>query len=143
MTPQYTHLYYQWDRCWDGCWDVIDGEVRFVGDLPGHTCSEIREMVVTRTTAKRIYFIDNGNRYDPVERFVVRAAIEPTGSVYHREVRKILHLTSPNLHRYDKPVESLADLRKAAADLHPDRGGDPAEFRAAYDRYARAKALRW
>jgi predicted Zn-dependent protease len=39
------------------------------------------------------------------------------------------------------PEEAVAALRREAADLHPDRGGDPDAFRAAYARYARAKAV--
>lgn len=34
---------------------------------------------------------------------------------------------------------SLADLRAAAAAAHPDRGGDPEEFRVAHARYRAAK----
>ena len=34
---------------------------------------------------------------------------------------------------------ALSELRRQAADAHPDRGGDPAEFRVVYARYLAAK----
>ena len=42
------------------------------------------------------------------------------------------------LEREEAPP-SLADLRAAAAAAHPDRGGDPEEFRVAHARYRAAK----
>ncbi len=134
ITPQYTHLYELWCSCWDSC------------DLGPHECYEVRSRLVTRVTAKRIYF---ASRSHPVtgrvvrEGFVDRATIEAAGEVWHRRVGAggtRLYLSPPPLPtrpRNDSP--SVADLRASAAAVHPDRGGDPGEFRRRYAAYANAK----
>ncbi len=146
LTPEYTHLYYEYWACWDGCWTAD----------PGHECYEVLACPVTRVTAKRIYFrgADNGPKYRrDREWFVSRRDIEgpgdvvgqllSNGGVYHRGMRQILHLEPP-VRRKFAPVDekTIAALRKEAADLHPDRGGDPDQFRAAHARYTAAKAAR-
>jgi hypothetical protein len=150
IAPQYTHLYYEWNKCWDGCWAVGT-----------HDCYEVRACPVTRVTAKRIYFrgAENGPKYlRDKEWFIDRAAIErggdiigqtlSNGGVYHRRIGAVLHLEPPEresaivqrLVATPNDGKSVAELRKEAADLHPDRGGDAAQFRKAYARYATAKA---
>jgi hypothetical protein len=109
---------------------------------------------ITRVTAKRIYFRGGASgllEYSLREFYIDRAAIErggdvvgkllSNGGVYHRGVRQILHLEPP-VRREFAPVDekTIAALRKEAADLHPDRGGDPDQFRAAHARYTAAKA---
>jgi hypothetical protein len=153
LTPQYTHLYYLRWVCWDSC-------------QPGpHDCYELAACPVTRITAKRVYFhgADNGAKWlREREWFVSRREIEgggnvvgqvlSNGGVYHRALRQILHLEPPPrresmaFRRLAAEMDpnggkSVAELRKEAADLHPDRGGDPEAFRLAYARYARAKAV--
>jgi hypothetical protein len=154
LTPEYTHLYYEYWACWDGCWTAD----------PGHECYEVLACPVTRVTAKRIYFrgADNGPKYRrDREWFVSRRDIEgpgdvvgqllSNGGVYHRGMRQILHLEPPPKREslaFRRLVaataanggKSVAELRKEAADLHPDRGGDPDQFRAAHARYTAAKA---
>jgi hypothetical protein len=156
LTPQCTHLYYEHWRCWD--WHVCDD---------GQGCYEVRACPVTRVTAKRIYFrgADNGPKsLRDREWFVSRRDIEGAGDVvgqllagggvYHRGLRQVLHLHPPQRSvgtaaRQLRPIieadrdseKSVAELRREAAEAHPDRGGDPAAFRAAYARYARAKAV--
>jgi hypothetical protein len=128
----YTELFYErWD-CWDGC-------------PPGpHECNSIRSYPVTKVTPKRIYFDSNihwRSIDDPHIHFVDRSVIERDGSIYHDGVREILHLkdTQLKLKLARPPKPSVSELRRRAADSHPDRGGDPAEFRAAYQEYERAK----
>lgn len=155
VTPSYTHLYYERWVCWDGCWTAGP-----------HDCYELAACPVTRITPKRIYFrgADNGAKYlREREWFVSRREIEGAGDVvgqllsgggvYHRGLRQVLHLEPPQTRNRgaqelrkliaadDPDGKSVAELRKEAADLHPDRGGDPEAFRAAYARYARAKAV--
>ena len=140
ITERPTHLYYQRWACWDGCPPREDG----YGILAGHDCYEIVACPITRITAKRIYFRDGGpgKWRGEQEWFVDRAAIEGNGDgVYHRRMRETLELQPPELRRYRRRSKSVAELRREMADCHPDRGGDPAEFRAARARYAAAKAV--
>jgi hypothetical protein len=134
VAKKYTHLYYEWHRCWDYC------------PPEPHDCWEVYSFPVSRVTEKRIYFqrLHRANGRVLSEHFISRAAIEPTGEAYHREVREILHLNRPEPRTYAGPGKSLAELRREVADLHPDRGGDPAAFREAHTRYMKAKAAtRW
>ena len=153
LTQQYTHLYYEHWKCWDGCFNA-----------ESHDCYAVMACPVTRVTAKRLYFrgADDGAKWRrESEMYINRAAIEQggdavgrllsNGGVYHRMMRVVLHLEPPqresdSLRRVIKatartPDKPVAALRREAADLHPDRGGDPDAFRAAYARYARAKAV--
>ena len=132
-----THLYESYWRCWDGC-----------NTTKPHECEEIIAHPVTRVTAKRIYFhrigptrLDGspGRRWDDREHFVERARIEVDGRVWHRGTRKFLHLKPPVL-PVITPANTAADLRREMAALHPDRGGDPADFRAAHARYVAARS---
>jgi hypothetical protein len=150
---QYSHLYYEYWKCWEGCWTAEP-----------HDCYAIMACPVTRITAKRIYFrdsADHGLYRCPGEMYIDRAVIErggdqvgqllSNGGYYHGRLRQILHLEPPQkresqtFRRLVKcpagPTKTVPELRKEAADLHPDRGGDPAAFRVAYARYARAKVV--
>lgn len=132
LTPQHTHLYYEWWACWDWCPS---------GD---HDCYVIHACPVTRITAKRIYFrgSPDGPRWlEEQEMFVERAAIERDGDIYHRGMREILSLEPPVRRDHRRQSKSLAELRREMAKLHPDVGGDPDEFRAAYARYFAAKVV--
>jgi hypothetical protein len=139
ITPQYTHLYYTWYRCWDGCPPNSDGR----GILAGHSCYEVVACPVTRITAKRIYFTTHGStsRINAREHFVDRAAIERDGDAYHREIGERLMLNPPTGNDRLQQPTVIAELRREMANCHPDVGGDPAEFRVAYARYAAAKAV--
>jgi hypothetical protein len=64
-----------------------------------------------------------------------RVSIRATGSANLPELDFTLSLSPlPPV-----PGPSLAQLRRAAADAHPDRGGDPEQFRAAHAAYVEAK----
>lgn len=124
------HLYYTWWTCWDACY----------GHPGGEGCYEVRKCPITRITKKRIYFQSDRHWERDREFFVDRADMEREGSVYHRHLRQLLSLEMPKLQVYRR--KSVAELRREMADCHPDRGGDPAEFRKAHARYAAAKAVR-
>ncbi len=132
LAPQLTHLYYERWKCWDWC--------------PGgdHDCYEVRACPVTRVTAKRIYFrgSPDGPRWlQEQEMFVDRAAIEKDGRIYNRRLREALHLEPPTRREARQQTKCLAELRREMAELHPDVGGDPDEFRTAHARYIAAKAV--
>lgn len=131
LALKYTHLYYERYRCSDYC------------SFNPHDCYEVMACPVTRVTAKRIYFrgADNGTKYLRETEFLVdRVEIEANGFAYSRRMRQTLHLEPLATHpRLDE--KQVAELRKEAADAHPDRGGDPEEFRTAYARYAAARKI--
>ena len=85
---------------------------------------------VTAVTDTHLFFSAFG-----AERRVSRAAIRPTGSVRLDELDLTVHLSPPP----PVPEPSLAQLRRAAADAHPDRGGSAGAFMAAHARYVEAK----
>lgn len=72
--------------------------------------------------------------------FIHRDAFDGDGSVYHAKVREVLY-REPPLVRAARRVSdpNLADLRKAMADAHPDRGGNRDDFQQARASYLRAK----
>lgn len=151
--PIYCNLYYEYWACWDGCWTTEP-----------HDCYIVRACPVTRVTPKRIYFrgaADGMKSLRGREMYIDPAAIEQggdavgrllsNGGVYHCALRAVLHLEPPQrepqaLHRVIAATapnggKSVAELRREAADLHPDRGGDPDKFRAAHARYMAAKRV--
>lgn len=118
-------LYRLYYRCWDDCrWDIE----------PDHQCYEVLSCPITKTTAKRIYFLVRGRSY-----FVVRADFDTDGHVWHRPLHDQLYLTPPEIPGRPKP-KSIPELRREMADAHPDRGGDRDTFMAARARYLAAKA---
>lgn len=123
VTIRIDALYYLWDACWDGC------------PYPArpHSCTVVRELPVTKVTAKRIYFQKWDRTY-----FVDRATLEREGSISHRRISPMLYLEPPELPEPERPP-SLAELRRNMAEAHPDVGGDPEAFREARARYVAAK----
>ncbi len=113
------YLYELWDANWDD------------GPLGNY---QVLRHEITRKTPKRIYFTYSNGRTG----YVDRQRIEADGEVYHGQTLRRLHLAPPEIpHRPTPP--SLAELRQAMADAHPDRGGTDAAFIAARDRYERAR----
>lgn len=117
---------------------------------------------ITKKTAKRIYYkrsyIEIDGKYaskgmdlplavrrDTRVGYVDRRTLETDGHVINRgrhgfEPDSSLYLEPPPLPvRRPPPGPDLSALRAEVADKHPDRGGDPAEFREAHRRYQRAK----
>jgi hypothetical protein len=95
---------------------------------------------IQRKTAKRIYYI----RSDDEIGYVNRQDLEANGEVHNRAAGWwspycVLHATPPDVATEAEPAD-LAQLRREAADAHPDRGGTNEAFRAAYARYQQAKA---
>jgi len=85
---------------------------------------------VTAVTDTHLFFRAFG-----AERRVSRAALAATGAVRLRDLYLTLALFPPPV-----PAPSLAQLRRAAADAHPDRGGSAERFQAAHAAYVEAKA---
>ena len=98
-------------------------------ETPTHLFYRGGHIPVTAATDTHIHFYAYG-----AERRVSRAALSVTGSVRLDELDLTLTLSPPPL-----PGPSLAQLRRAAADAHPDRGGDAAAFMAAHTRFVEAK----
>lgn len=127
MTTQPTQLaaaeflYELWDANWDD------------GPLGNY---QVLRHPITKKTARRIYFTysTGGHRTG----YVDRQRIEADGAVYHGYTLRRLHLTPPEIP--SRPAQpSLAELRQAMADAHPDRGGTDADFIAARQRYENAR----
>jgi hypothetical protein len=116
-------LYELWDANWDD------------GPLGNY---QVLEHPITKKTAKRIYFTysTGGHRTG----YVDRQKIEADGEIYHGYTMRRLHLTPPEIPHRQKPA-SLAELKQAMADAHPDRGGSDEAFIAARARYEKARAL--
>jgi hypothetical protein len=110
-------------------------------DERGHLDTEVKLFRITKRTPKRVFFDAGRGRAKSVD----REQLEREGRVWVREFGGY----SVYANRADAeptPREATEDkirrLRVEAAALHPDRGGDPIEFRAAYARYQRAAATR-
>ncbi|MGV0098290.1 hypothetical protein [Streptomyces californicus] len=95
---------------------------------------------VVKKTPKRVYYECRG-----MTRFVDRQRLEADGQVYRLssgwwEADSTVYLNEPAVYRHMPPsTPSLAELKQAMADAHPDRGGTDAEFIAARARYERAR----
>ncbi|MET8571819.1 hypothetical protein [Streptomyces sp. NPDC004783] len=114
------YLYELWDANWDD------------GALGKY---EILRHEITKKTPKRIYFTYGNGRSG----FVDRQKIEADGVIYHGYTMRRLHLFPPEIPHQPKRA-SLAELKQAMADAHPDRGGTDAAFIAARARYEQARA---
>lgn len=105
-----------------------------VEDLNGHLGYEVRQYAITKRTAKKIFFA-----YRPeCVKVVDRVALERNGYAWiraHGGFRVYAHLADAQGPAPETSVEKVSRLRAAMAAVHPDRGGDPGEFRAAYARY--------
>lgn len=114
-------LYELWDANWDD------------GPLGNY---QVLQHPITKKTPKRIYFTysTGGHRTG----YVDRQQIEAAGEIYHGYTNRRLHLAPPEIPSHPAKPD-LAELRKAMADAHPDRGGTDAEFIAARKRYQKAK----
>ncbi|MFB7867406.1 hypothetical protein [Streptomyces sp. NPDC056069] len=116
------YLYELWDANWDD------------GPLGNYT---ILEHPITKKTPKRIYFTYSTGVHRAG--YVDRQKIEADGEIYHGYTMRRLHLAPPEIPQQAKRP-SVADLRKAMADAHPDRGGTDEAFIAARARYERARS---
>ena len=112
------YLYELWDANWDD------------GPLGNY---QILRHEITRKTGKRIYFHFRGRTA-----FVDRQQIESDGEIFYRPNARTLYLAEPEIPHQPK-LQSLAELKQAMADAHPDRGGSDEEFIAARRRYEAAK----
>jgi hypothetical protein len=119
MSPPAEFLYELWDANWDD------------GPLGNY---QVLRHPIRRKTAKRIYFTFLNGRGG----FVDRLQIERDGEIFHRASQSILYLTPPEAAALTARP-SRAELRKAMAEAHPDRGGSDAEFIAARRRYEEAR----
>lgn len=115
-------LYELWDANWDD------------GPLGNY---QVLAHPITKKTAKRIYFTYSTG--DHQSGYVDRQKIEADGEIYHGYTMRRLHLTPPEIPSHPARP-SLAELRQAMADAHPDRGGTDAEFIAARQRYEHARS---
>jgi len=84
---------------------------------------------VTHASATHIHFRAFG-----ADRRISRAALAATGAVRLHDLDLTVHLSPPPV-----PAPSLGQLRRAAADAHPDRGGSAAAFMAAHAAYRAAR----
>ena len=118
-------LYELWDANWD---DGPLGNYRII------------RHEITKKTTKRIYFTDGTgySRHEGKVHYVDRQRIEADGEIWWSPRHTSLYLNEPEIPHRPKPP-SLAELRKAAADAHPDRGGTNEAFIAAHQRYERAR----
>ena len=96
---------------------------------PTHLFYRGGSVPITAVTDTHLFFSAFG-----AERRVSRAAIRATGSVRLDELDLTVHLSPLPV-----PEPSLAQLRRAAADAHPDRGGDAAAFMAAHAAFLEAR----
>ncbi|WP_030188097.1 hypothetical protein [Streptomyces violaceorubidus] len=118
---QTEYLYELWDANWDD------------GPLGNY---KVYAHPITKKTTKRIYFTYlNDHRTS----FVDRQKIEADGEVYHGYTMRRLHMAPPEIPHQPKRA-SLAELKQAMADAHPDRGGTDEAFIAARQKYETAKA---
>jgi hypothetical protein len=101
---------------------------------------------ITKITPKRIFYVRSGDGDDAVIGYVDRQRIQDKGSVYNTgaggwwapDAR--LYLEPPDLTLDHAPELSLAELKKAMADAHPDRGGSNEAFIKARAEYQRARS---
>ena len=102
-----------------------------------HWDGHLIEYPITRRTPKRVYYEERGR-----ERFVNRQELEEDGeaSTGRRWWQSHLYAVKPPMpDRWALRERDLKALKVEMAELHPDRGGDPAAFREAHRRYERAR----
>jgi len=109
--------------------------------------TEIVKFPIHRKTARRVYYVRRRTPDGAELGYVDRGELESHGEVICRsrgwwDADYMLYKEPPKLD--DPPAgEPLEDtvrrLRREAAEVHPDRGGDPEEFRLRFARYQRLK----
>lgn len=111
-------------------------------DADGYIVTSVKQFPILKKTAKRIFYDAGYER----TRSVDRQTLEQTGSVRNRSAgwwAPDFHLFANRADAEPAPAETAAEkvkrLKLAATAIHPDRGGDPTEFRAAYARYEAAR----
>jgi hypothetical protein len=108
-------------------------------DLNGHLDWEVRQYPIVKRTTMRVYYADRSGRVGIVD----RQKLESEGSVWVRSGGGFtLHANRVDAEptSAETTTEKVTRLRVAMAAVHPDRGGDPAEFRAAFALYEKASA---
>jgi hypothetical protein len=117
--------------------------------------SKIVRLPVTKTTAKRIYYLRSSEPDEFETGYIDRQAFETNGWVYSSRYNKI-HAKPPKVPNdkpfippplrpeYPRAVVTEAELKLLKAAMraaHPDLGGSDAEFIRARERYVRARDL--
>lgn len=121
----------------------IDSSVN--DDTRYYQAPRVVQFRITRKTAKRVYYFpdDVGTERSKRERFVDRATLEQDGQASRKsgswwESDLTVYLKPPVIEQAQQP--SLAELKSAMADAHPDRGGTDEAFIAERARYERARS---
>lgn len=96
---------------------------------------EILHWPITKKTAKQVHVRDEYGRTCIFN----RQQLEADGYVWARRWYTTLWLTEPEVNAAPKQP-TLAELKAAMADSHPDRGGTSEAFIAARDRYETARS---
>lgn len=116
------------------CWTAYAG--RKVSP-EAHWNGHLRRYRIIKRTPRRIYLTDCGRTY-----VVDRTALDANGSVRSSRLYAELYAAEPSMPDgwggWHTSVQ-LKALKAEAVAVHPDRGGDSAEFRAAWARYGRAR----
>ncbi|MFI8265328.1 hypothetical protein [Streptomyces sp. NPDC085665] len=109
--------------------------------------AEVVAFRITRRTARRVYYVRDERRGEPVLGFVDRQALEADGQVrraakYAFEPYTTLYAAPPDLARNQGGAQQvdLTVLKQRMKQAHPDVGGTDAEFIAARDAYERARS---
>lgn len=108
-------------------------------DLDGYLVREVKLFRITKRTPKRVFFDAGYGRTKSVD----RERLERDGNVWVREFGGYFvyaNRADAEPTPREEPKARVRRLRDEMAAVHPDRGGDPAEFRTAYARYQRAVA---
>jgi hypothetical protein len=112
-------------------------------DERGYLVDRVIPLRITKKTQQRIYYVRwEGPCGDIETGFINRQEIEAQGYVYTRRYGHrdhCLYLEPPDVDAHRRQP-SLAELKQAMADAHPDRGGTDAQFIAAREKYQRARA---
>jgi len=125
----------------------IDSSVN--DDAQYYQAPRVVQFRITRKTAKRVYYFPDGHtERSQRERFADRSTLERDGQATRKsgswwESDLTVYLQPPVIEQAQRPT--LAALKQAMADAHPDReGGTHEGFIAARARYeqARDKAAR-
>ncbi|MFF1574729.1 hypothetical protein ACFVWR_18470 [Leifsonia sp. NPDC058292] len=107
-----------------------------------HKPKHVVRFPIQRKTAKRIYYVADTWGPKPTVRFVDRQKMESEGEVYTSR-----HWSASDFHLYMKePIletasePTLAQLKSAMREAHPDMGGSHEAFLTAHQRYEKARS---